>query len=284
MKSQIKTALVVEGGAMRGVFTTGLLDAFLDRQFNPFDGYLGVSSGAGNLAAYLAEMAGRNLKICTDYSQRSEFISIMRFLKGGHLLDLDWLWRITISEMRLDLPAIYSKNKPFIVCMTNVNTGKPVYKHTSAETLEHVLKASSALPLIYRDFPVVDGYPMADGGLSDAIPVEEAIRSGANRIMVIRSRPKNYIKKENILQHIMLRKLRHKPELQAAVLKRVRKYNDTLSFIRTPPAGVSIIEACPPVNFRLSRFTRNQTKILEGYDLGYKQADKVIRLWKNYEN
>ena len=94
--------MVVEGGALRGVFSTGLLDGFLEAKFNPFDFYIGVSSGASNIAAYLSEMTGRNRDIYLDYSLRPEFISIARFLRGGHLLDLDWLWDNTIRDIRLD--------------------------------------------------------------------------------------------------------------------------------------------------------------------------------------
>ena len=113
-------SLIVEGGALRGVFSTGLLDGFLERRFNPFDFYIGVSSGASNIAAYLAEMPGRNAKIYLDYSLRPEFINYPRFLRGGHLLDLDWLWDITIREIRLDLQAIYSRQKNFIAVLSDV--------------------------------------------------------------------------------------------------------------------------------------------------------------------
>lgn len=81
-------ALVVEGGAMRGIFSTGVLDGFLARNFNPFDIYFGVSSGSGNLAAFLARMPGRNLKIYTDYSLRPEFINWRRAAMGGP----SWTW------------------------------------------------------------------------------------------------------------------------------------------------------------------------------------------------
>lgn len=187
--SDTETALVVEGGGMRGVFSTGLLDGFLEQNFNPFQLCIGVSAGATSIAAYLAEMHGRNRKIYTKLSVGPEFISIARFLGGGHMMDLDWLWDLTISRMRLKLDKIYSRERKFLVGLTEVATGETVYKETSAGDLEHVLKASSALPLFYRSFPEVDGRPMTDGGVSVAIPVEEAVRMGARRVMVIRSRP-----------------------------------------------------------------------------------------------
>ncbi|MFH2218546.1 MAG: patatin family protein [Pseudomonadota bacterium] len=273
------TALVVEGGAMRGVFSTGVLDVFLENKFNPFDMYIGVSSGAGNLAAYLAEMPGRNLKIYADYSRRPEFISFYRFLRGGHLMDLDWLWEITISEIRLDLPVVYARGKPFIVCLTDVHGGKAVYKNTCAENLENVLKASSALPLLYRHFPRVDGVETADGGLTDGLPVAAAILRTARRIMVLRSRPKRYKKQKDLMQPIVNLNLRHYPALRAAMTGRVGKYNDAISLIRRPPPGVSIIEICPPENFRPSRLSRNREALLEGYNQGRALAREAMARW-----
>src|SRR5512136_178349 len=230
-----ESALVVEGGALRGVFSTGLLDGFLEAQFNPFDLFIGVSSGASNLAAYLAGMIGRNRNIYMDYSLRPDFISFPKFLRGGHLLDLDWLWDITIREVRLDLARIYSRAKPFVVVLTDAQTGDARYKLTGARDLEHVLKASSAMPLLYRAYPEVDGRLMTDGGVADSIPVGEAIRRGACRIMVIRSRHRSYLKRPGLSDHIMRWHVRHYPLLQQAMTRRVERYNESVALIRKPP-------------------------------------------------
>ena len=275
----LETALVVEGGAMRGVFSTGVLDGFLERSFNPFDFFIGVSAGATNLAAYLAEMPGRNRRIYTDLSTRPEFIDLSRFLRGGHLMDLDWLWDLTISTMRLDLPRIYSKGRPFIVGLTDARTGKAVYKETAPEDLEHVLKASSALPLFYRGFPLVDGLPMTDGGVADPIPVAQAIRNGARRIMVVRSRPSGFQKSGDPTYYAMSLFFRQHSALRATLKDQNRIYNDAVSLIHNPPAGVSIIEVCPSSLFRPGRFTRKPDVLLEGYELGRSAANDAIRRW-----
>jgi len=271
--------LVVEGGALRGVFSTGLLDGFLEAKFNPFDFYIGVSSGASNIAAYLAEMTGRNRDIYLDYSLRPEFISIARFLRGGHLLDLDWLWDNTIRDIRLDLATIYSKGKPFIVVLTDVQTGNVVHKVTDSLNLEHVLKASSAVPLFYRGYPEVDGFPMTDGGVADAIPVTEAIRRGASRIMVIRSRHQDYRKQSGLADYFMSWYLRSHPFLKQAMAKRVQRYNETVTLIRKPPDGIAIVEICPPQNFRVSRLSQDRLILQEGYDQGRSLAGEAIARW-----
>ena len=275
------TALIVEGGALRGVFSTGLLDGFLEARFNPFDLYIGVSSGASNLAAYLAGMIGRNRKIYLDYSLRPEFLSVTRFLRGGHLMDLDWLWETTIREIRLDLATIYAKGKPFIAVLTDVQTGEAVYKLTSAGDLEHVLKASSSMPLFYRDYPSVDGRRVTDGGVADSLSVGEAIRRGARRIMVIRSQQKDYQKRNGPFELIMRWYVGRYPMLQEAMENRAERYNAAVALIRKPPEGVSVIEMCPPGDFRVSRFSRDYRVLQEGYEQGRALAPKAIESWRD---
>ncbi len=278
-ESSSRSALVVEGGALRGVFSTGLLDGFLEARFNPFELFIGVSSGASNLAAYLAGMIGRNRRIYMEYSLRPEFISFPKFLRGGHLLDLDWLWDITIREIRLDLATIYSRAKPFVVVLTDAQTGEARYKLTGAHDLEHVLKASSAMPLLYRAYPEVEGRLMTDGGVADSIPVGEAIRRGARRIMVIRSRHRDYTKRQGMSERFMRWHVRHFPLLQDAMAKRVERYNESVALIRKPPEGISIIEICPPESFRVSRLSQDRMILQEGYEQGQALAAEAIARW-----
>lgn len=269
-------ALIVEGGALRGVFSAGVLDGFLREEFDPFDFYLGVSSGASNLAAFLARMPGRNARIYMDHSLRPAFMNPARFLRGGHLLDLDWLWEVTIREMRLDLKRIYGRGKPFFVVMTDVRTGRAVYRETGPGDLEAVLKASSALPFLYRGFPRIDGRAMADGGLTDAVPAAEAISRGARRLVVIRSRTRDYVKGGGLSQVLMAWCLRGCPALARAVARRAERYNGSVSLLRNPPPSVSVAEVNPPASFRVSRLTRDRDLLQEGYQMGLAAAKDLL--------
>ena len=94
-------ALVVEGGAMRGIFATGVLDSFIQANYQPFTQCYGVSAGATNIAAYLCAQYKRNHAVITDYSCRPEFIDFVRFIRGGHLFDLDWLWPATLRDITI---------------------------------------------------------------------------------------------------------------------------------------------------------------------------------------
>ena len=267
-----RSALVVEGGAMRGVFSAGVLDGFLDSGFDPFDLFIGVSAGACNLSSHLAGQRGRNHKIYTDYSCRPQFLGVGKFLRGGHLLDLDWLWEITIREIRLKLDVIVARPEPFLVTLTSVDTGKPVYLEPSVDDLEEMLKASSAMPWLYRGFPVIRGMKVTDGGVADSLPVMEAHRRGATRIAVVRSRPASYRKEDGLEAKAFAFAFRKRPGLVEAIRRRATTYNDAVEFIESPPDGVRVIQIAPPEAMDVGRTTRDPEKLQAGYDLGVAAA------------
>ena len=291
------TALVVEGGAMRGVFSTGVLDAFLEREFNPFDLCFGVSAGATNVAAYLAQMPERNFRVYTDYSLRPEFVSVLRFLRGGHLMDLDWLWEITIRELRLNIDTILTAESRFYMALTRVRDGRAVYARPQARNLEQMLKASSAMPVFYRGFVPIPGLEtenrleseqgvdehaelFVDGGLADPIPAIEAHRMGARRIMVLRSRPRAYRMKPRGPNLLLRRALRSHPELLACISKRPERYNRALEFMRNPPTGCEVLEVNPPKEFESSRLTRDRAALERDYRRGLGTGAEIVRRWR----
>ena len=135
------------------------------------------------------------------------------------------------------------------------------------------------MPLLYRGYPEVDGRPMTDGGVADSIPVGEAIRRGARRIMVIRSRHRDYAKRRGLSERFMEWYVRRQPLLKQAMTKRVERYNDAVALIRKPPDDVSIIEICPPGNFRVSRLSQDRQVLQEGYEQGRALAADAIARW-----
>jgi predicted patatin/cPLA2 family phospholipase len=279
MGESCNNALIVEGGAMRSVFSAGLLDGFLAKQFDPFDVCIGVSAGAYNLAAYMAGKSGRGLNIFQNLALRNEFISYSRFMRGGHLLDLDWLFDAALAESHVDFHADQRQGKPLFVGVTDVDSGDAVYVNTTADNFTDVIKASMSLPLLYREFPIVNGRPSTDGGVADAIPVAQAIRMGATRIMVVRSRHYAYLKKDTLGHRFIRWKLKKYPALTATMRERVKRHEDTIALIRNPPQGVKVVEICPPDHFIAGRFNRDRERLLQGYNTGVASAEPAIRQW-----
>lgn len=263
-----QSALVVEGGAMRGIFAAGVLDSFIDSNYRPFDFCIGVSAGSTNLAAWLANQRGRSYKVITDYSCRPEFINFPRFVKGGHWLDLDWLWDITIREINIDADAMASQPIPLYVVTTKVETGEAAYIKAVPDNLNELLKASCSVPIAYRDFPLINDEPMTDGGVADSIPVIKAYELGARNITVVLSRSLGY-KKTPVRNKWLVRKLLSGfPVLAEAMIQRAESYNRAIDFIENPPADCDITVIAPPDSFSVGRITTDLPKLNAGYQLG----------------
>lgn len=268
---------------MRSVFSAGVLDGFLAQDFNPFGMYIGVSAGAYNLSAYLAGSAGASLRTYLTFATQTHFISYARFLRGGHLLDLDWLIDKALTYTQAELDTIYQHRKPFYVAVTDIESGQAHYLDTNARTLQQAIKASAALPLLYRDFPVFNGRAVTDGGVADSIPVAEAIRLGAKRIMVLRARPHHYVKKDTLGHRLIRWQLRKHRALTATMRQRVRLYQATLHLMRNPPHGIEIIEICPPATLTLGRFNRQCLRLQAAYESGGNMAEAALKAWAETE-
>lgn len=280
-----RKALIVEGGGMRGVFAAGVLNAFGSAGFDPFDMYFGVSAGACNLASHLAGQNDRNFDIIERYSIDGRFINLGRFLRGGHLMDLDWLWDVTIREYRLDLDKIFEKlkiqSKEYVIVASSVATGKASYLEPDEQTLEHYLKVSSSLPVFYRNFLEVNSEKMTDGGVADSLPVQEAFRRGSTEITVIRTRPAQYVKKGKFLSLFYPLIFKDYPLFAQAMKKRPHVYMESVRFIKQPPAEVRVLEIAPPGNMDIGRITTNIKILRAVYQSGKEHGRKFIDNYKS---
>jgi predicted patatin/cPLA2 family phospholipase len=274
----MKTALVVEGGGMRGIFSAGVLDAFSSKNFDPFDIYIGVSAGACNLSSFVALQYKRNYRIYTGQMMRPEFISLKKFLRGGHYMDLDWLWEAFQREDPLDVRAAFfnTRGKEFVIVCTSVESGMPLYLIPSEENWEYYLKASSSVPALYRNFHKIDSQHAVDGGVSDPIPVMEAYRRGARRIVVIRSRHDDYKKSNGVATFATSLLFRKSPQLQRAMRNAAAVYTRSVDFIIHAPEGVRMVHVVPPQPLRTGRTMQDSRSLQADYDLGLEEGAAVM--------
>ncbi|MDF2698866.1 MAG: putative esterase of the alpha-beta hydrolase superfamily [Haloplasmataceae bacterium] len=276
MEKQNKVALVVEGGAMRGIFSAGILDAFIEHDYNPFDLCIGVSAGANNITTLLAGMYQRSYKVYTDYNLRKDFINWKKFLKGGHYLDLDWLWDITLKEIPLNTSKVLSSKSEFYVGITEVKTGKIKYVKPNEDNIENVLKASSCIPIFYRDFIRINDEFYVDGGIADPIPIKEAVNQGAKIIVVLRSRPYSFTikhRKTHFMTNVLFIKY---PQLKKSLKMRSETYHESIEFMRNNK-DVNIIEVNPPDTFKTKRLTKELNILESDYHCGYEMGLKLIK-------
>lgn len=282
MLQQNRQALVVEGGGMRGAFTSGVLDAFLQQQFNPFDLCVGVSSGSTNLANYLAAQQGRTLQIYLDHSLRSEFIQYGRFFKGGDLLDLKWMWDVVEKEHPLNQSHLFANHPEFYMVLTHAISGEATYIKASKDNILEGLRASSSIPVLTRQAVEVFGEPYFDGGVADALPIHWAAQqNNVSKLMVLRTRPKSYFKAsskgDQFLAKYMFKQQRG---FAQSLLARTQRYNDSVEFVRST-SQPKILEVCPPdLKNMAGRLSKNKAKIRYSYDVGIETGLKAIEQWK----
>ncbi|CCU73694.1 MAG: patatin family protein [Thalassolituus sp.] len=273
------SALIIEGGAMRGIFSAGLLDVFIEKDFYPFDFCYGVSAGASNAAAYLGGKVGRNYKVITDYCRRPEFKSVRRFLMGGHLIDIDWLWDVTERDLDIGLDAIAAKKTRFFVVMTEADTAEAHYIEPTSEELFQAIKCSANMPIAFKNRVSFRGHDWLDGGVADSLPVAEAYRQGARKIVVVRSNPSSYRKQAYRLRALFPYLLKQYPAVARRLQQRHAEYNQALDFIRNPPDDCEVVEVCPPESFVAGQFTTDLDILNDAYAMGREEGDKLITCW-----
>lgn len=267
-----KLALVCEGGGQRGIFTAGVLDEFQRAQFNPFQLMLGTSAGAQNLSAYVCGQPGYARRVITRYTTSKQFFNPLRFVRGGNLIDLDWLIDITRQEFPLAIAAgekLFSSGREFYMCACRSDDYTPGYFAPTPDNWLDVLKASSAIPGLYRSGVDLCGVSYLDGGVRDAIPVREAARRGADTIVVIRTVPSQmtytsqWVKRiERWLTDSALQPLVNIMQVHEA------SYHDTQRFIDAPPDGLRIIEIYPPRPLASSALGSRVASLNKDYHLG----------------
>jgi predicted patatin/cPLA2 family phospholipase len=268
VRSSPRVALVVEGGAMRGIFAAGALDVFLEHEFSPFDLVLGVSVGASNALSFLARQHGRSRRCFLDQMSRPEFIDPWRGVRGGHWLDLDWLWDAIEREDPLDRRAAAACGIEYALVATNVKTGEATYLAPKADDMLEALKASCALPLLYRKTVSLGNEQFVDGGLSDPIPVREAYRRGARTLVVVRSRAAHYVKNARIANRIGAWAMRREPGLVKACRSAAAVYRDAVDFMQSPPPDCHVIQVAPAEALATGRTSRDRTALERDYALG----------------
>ncbi|MGF1719067.1 patatin family protein [Vibrio kyushuensis] len=198
MTDPILSALVVQGGGQKGAFSAGVLDQFKTQNYDPFSIYLGTSAGALNIAAFIAGQTGLALDFIINYTTNQRFFDFNKFVKNEQPMDLDWAFQfvergefpLDISKGKEKLAQPYlGRKREALACVTHVEELKDYYYPIFEDNWFDVLRATSAIPILYFDDIEFDGATWVDGGVSATIPVQEAYRRGARELVVITTDP-----------------------------------------------------------------------------------------------
>ena len=281
----MKKGLVMEGGAMRGLFTAGVTDVFMENGIK-FDGGIGTSAGAAFGCNYKSGQIGRSLRYNKRFCNDKRYFSTLGFIKTGNLYSDDFCYHeLPKVHDIFDFDEFNRNPMEFYIVCTDVETGMPVYhkydkEQDDIDTILEWIRASCAMPLL-EQIVNVGGYSLLDGGVGDSVPLEYFESIGYDKNVVILTQPISYVKKK--LKYGAVAKLKYKnyPNLVEQMLNRHERYNAMYQRIREKEIKGEIVVIRPENPLDIS-VTRDKDKMQRVYDLGRQEGLKNLEKVKKY--
>ncbi|TMU88335.1 patatin family protein [Bacillus sp. BHET2] len=273
-----ETGLVLEGGGMRGIYTAGALEYFLEQGIE-FPYVIGVSAGACNAASYLSKQNGRNKKVNVDFIQDPKYLSWRNYWKTGELFGMDYVFdEIPNKLVPFDYKAFHSNSTEFVVGTTDCHSGNPVYfsRNDYGEDLLTIIRASSSLPFVAPMVEFGSRY-LLDGGISDPVPIRKAEQDGYRKNVVILTRNRGYYKKPSRFSFLVKRKYPQFPELHKTMMNRYLRYNQTIQEVEEKEKNGEVLIIQPQHPLKVSRIEKNPQKLDELYWQGYRDAELKMK-------
>lgn len=273
----MKYGLVMEGGAMRGLFTAGVTDVLMENGIE-FDGAVGVSAGACFGCNYKSRQRGRairyNLRFCRD----KRYCSVRSLIKTGDMFGGEFCYHTLPDKLDIfDYDAYNSNPMEFYVVCTDVESGRPVYKRlntVNSEGLEWI-RASASMPLAAK-IVEIDGRKFLDGGISDSIPLRFMENNGYDKNIVILTQPRDYEKKDSKSISLVKKAYKKYPKLVGTYANRPKMYNEQLKHIRKSEKQGKAFVIAPLAALPVGHVEHNQDKLLEVYRIGRNTALKYL--------
>ena len=282
MKDKFKhTALVLEGGGMRGVFTSGVLDWMIDHDIT-FPYLVGVSAGSSNALSYASHQRGRGKYIFADLQVERHYLGMRNLCRHRSIMDMDLLYRELPETIWPYDYAAYRTNPMRVESVaTDCLTGEAVYleeKEDAARIID-IVRASSSLPFVC---PIanVDGRPMLDGGIADSIPLQHAIDQGYEHIIVVLTRHKGYRKEEKKVRIPSFIYTRY-PKLREAIRTRAERYNKQVELVEQLEREGRITVIRPDHPVEVARIETDLNKMNTLYQHGFEVAERVLRTYED---
>jgi len=269
-------SLVLEGGGMRCVYTSGVLEAFEEAGLS-FDTVVGCSAGACGGASFVAGQAWRNRHVYLNYLDGGKFVRFHRLLTGGDVMDVDYLTdEITTTLCPLDLDALRTTTRRLEIGVTDYQTGALRFLNNHDDDLLTAFRATCALPLFYRGQVFYQGRRYIDGGVSEPVPVERAIALGGKTIVSVLTSPieERAVKRKRVPG--ALRLFSSSAAVRRALQDRYRRYRRVSELMRTPPPGVSLHVIRPSRPLRVGRTTTDRSRLEGACELGLADGRRFV--------
>jgi len=267
---QHQIALIVEGGGFKSAFTAGIIDSFIINGFFPFHLYLGISGGAMNITSYVSRQYKRNINIISAMSENTNFISLVRFLKGGNYMELKYLLEVTSKEYPFDIDAAneYLNDADCRVVVTNYINGNPAYLSVKKYGWLKTMEATGSLPIATRGYCAIAGRKYIDGGLADPLPVKRVYDWGYRNIVLLRTNPQD-VKPDWSLESLYAPIFyRNNPKLQKIIKRNDKIYIRGQKYISNPPKNLELLQLAPKTALECGVISSNLEHIQMDYRYG----------------
>ena len=281
-----KVGLILEGGGMRGIYTAGVLDFFIEKNIE-VDLVVGVSAGGCHAASYLSKQYKRAFHTNVDYLHDKNYLSFSNLIKTGSMFGMDMMFnKIPNGLYPYDHETFKKSKSEFVVVTTNCETGRAEY-FTLTDMKKEILylQASCSIPM-FANIVEIDGYKLVDGGISDSIPIEYAIKRGCNKNIVILTRDKTYIKNKvnSVATSLLKRKYKEYPNLVKSIENRHISYNKSLDLVKELEKTNNALVIRPKSVVKVSQVEKNYDKLYNLYMDGYNDAkesyDRILNFIK----
>ena len=276
-RSGMKTGLILEGGAMRGMFTAGVLDVMMENGIR-FDGAIGVSAGAVFGCNYKSMQIGRVIRYNKRFCADKRYCSFGSWLKTGDLYNVDFDYRVVPRELDVFDQDAYRKNPmEFYVVATDAHTGKAVYRRLDSGDDHDILwmRASASMPLLSR-MVEIDGGAYSDGGSADSVPLRYFEQIGYDRNVVLLTQPPHFRKEKNKLLWLLKIGLRNYPNLYHALAVRHLRYNETMEYIEQAEKEGRIFVIRPPEALKIGAGEKDPAELERVYQIGRKEGARCL--------
>jgi len=274
-----KTALIVEGGAMRGAWAAGVLDYLQEHNRRQYHLVYAASSGACSAAYLVAGQLEPLLALWRKFP--GDVIRISNFLRLKPMIDLTYLVdHVMRKHVPLSVERLQQSPSRFYIVLTDCFTGEAVYFHVCDDRVFAALRATASMPLATNGFDYVDGHPFADGGISDPIPIQQAILDGATDITVVLTHNPDFRLKPTPRWKGWLAYRKFPKVAQAWTAEQNVNYNRALDLIKHPPAGIRIHVFRPRGAMPVGHFTVEQEQIAAALVLGHDEALQQMELFE----
>lgn len=279
----MKRGLVLEGGAMRGLWTAGVTDVMMEHGIKP-DGLIGVSAGAAFGCNYKSRQIGRAIRYNTRFAKDPRYSGLRSLLKSGDYFNAEFGYHIVPYEYDIfDTQTFEQSPMQFTVVCTDVLTGRAVYHdidHVDYDELEW-LRASASMPLASKVVKV-QGHQLLDGGVADSIPLEYFETQGYDRNVVILTQPKGFVKEPNKLMPIMRIALRKYPNMIKAMDERHMMYNRELAYVAKAEEEGRCLVIRPDEKIPIGHISHDPDEMRHVYEIGRKVGEHYIERIKDF--